>query len=88
MLNNGLDELPAKKLVEGKENLACLPLYYEGGEGEADELAYDVYAICVTKGQDELLAAINEVLAELLEEDENGVTGVQKLVNKHLGLEE
>ena len=42
----------------------------------------------MTKGQDELLAAINEVLAELLEEDENGVTGVQKLVNKHLGLEE
>lgn len=82
-----IDELPAKKLVEGKENLACLPLYYEGEEGEEDELAYDVYAICVTKGQDELLAAINEVLAELLEEDENGVTGVQKLVNKHLGLE-
>ena len=83
-----IDELPAKKLVEGKENLACLPLYYEGGDGEEDKLAYDIYAICVTKGQDELLAAINEVLAELLEEDENGVTGVQKLVNKHLGLEE
>lgn len=82
-----IDELPAKKLVEGKENLACLPLYYEGEEGEEDKLACEVYAICVTKGQAELLAAINEVLAELLEEDENGVTGVQKLVNKHLGLE-
>ncbi len=81
-----IDELPAKMLVEGNEGLACLPLYYEGAEGEADELAYDEYAICVTKGQDELLAAINEVLAELLKEDENGVTGIQKLVNEHLGI--
>ena len=69
-----IDELPAKMLVEGNEGLACLPLYYEGVEGEDDELAYDEYAICVTKGQDELLAAINEVLAELLKEDANGVT--------------
>ncbi len=82
-----IDELPAKQLAAGNENLACLPLYYEGGEGEADELAFDEYAICVTKGQDELLAVINEVLTELLEEeDENGVNGVQQLVNKHLGL--
>ncbi len=79
-----IDELPAQMLVKGNSNLACLPLYYEG---EEDELAYDSYAICVTKGQDELLKAINEVLAELLKEDSNGVTGVQKLVNKHLGLE-
>ncbi len=82
-----IDELPAKSLVKGKENLACLPLYYEGGEGEEDELAYDQYAIAVTKGQTELLAAINKVLDELLKEDENGVNGIQKLVNKHLGLE-
>jgi len=82
-----IDELPAKMLVAGNEDLACLPLYYEGGEGKADELAYDVYAICVTKGQDELLAVINEVLDELLKEDENGVSEIQKMVNKHLGLE-
>ncbi len=82
-----IDELPAKMLVEGNEGLACLPLYYEGGEGAEDELAFDSYAICVTKGQDELLAAINEVLTELLKEDENGVNEIQKLVNKHLGLE-
>lgn len=81
-----IDELPAKMLVEGNEGLACLPLYYEGGEGEADELAFDEYAICVTKGQDELLQAINEVLTELLEKDAEGVTGIQKLVNKHLGI--
>jgi polar amino acid transport system substrate-binding protein len=81
-----IDELPAKMLVEGNEGLACLPLYYEGGEGEADELAYDQYAICVTKGQDEILAAINEVLTELLKEDANGVSGIEALVNKHLGI--
>ena len=82
-----IDELPAKMLVQGNEGLACLPLYFEGGENVDDELACDKYAICVTKGEDELLAAINEVLAELLKEDENGVTGIQALVNKHLGLE-
>lgn len=82
-----IDELPAKELVKGKSNLACLPLYYEGGEGEDDELAFDEYAICVTKGETEILNAINEVLTELLKEDTNGVNGVQKLVNKHLGIE-
>lgn len=82
-----IDELPAKELVKGKSNLACLPLYYEGGEGEGDELAFDEYAICVTKGETEILNAINEVLTELLKEDTNGVNGVQKLVNKHLGIE-
>ena len=81
-----IDELPAKKLVEGKENLKCLPLYYEGEEGKEDILACDSYAICVTKGQDEILNAINKVLEELLVKDENGLTGVQKLVNKHLGV--
>lgn len=76
-----IDELPAKQLIAGKDNLACAPLYYQGGENENDEAAIDTYAICVTKGQDELLAAINEVLAEL------GESGIQALVNKHLGLE-
>ena len=75
-----IDELPAKKLIEGKSDLKCAPLYYKGAEGEADEAAVDTYAICVTKGQTELLKAINDVLAELGEE------GVQKLVNKHLGI--
>ena len=77
-----IDELPAKQLIEGKSEYKCAPLYYQGGEGEADEAAVDTYAICVTPGQDELLAAINEVLAEL------GKDGIQKLVNKHLGLGE
>lgn len=75
-----IDELPAKKLIEGKTEYACAPLYYQGGDNEADEAAIDSYAICVTKGQTELLTAINEVLAEL------GKEGVQALVNNHLGL--
>ena len=75
-----IDELPAKKLIEKEESLTCAPLYYKGGEGEADEAAIDSYAICVTKGQTELLKAINEVLAEL------GEAGIQALVNKHLGI--
>lgn len=75
-----IDELPAQQLIKGNAKLACAPLYYQGGEGEADEAAVDTYAICVTKGQDELLAAINAVLEEL------GKEGVQALVNKHLGL--
>jgi polar amino acid transport system substrate-binding protein len=75
-----IDELPAQQLIKGNANLACAPLYYYG-EGEADTPATDTYAICVTKGQDALLTAINEVLAEL------GTTGIQALVNKHLGLE-
>ncbi|MGI6759000.1 MAG: transporter substrate-binding domain-containing protein [Bacilli bacterium] len=80
-----IDELPAKKLVQGKSNLRCLPLYYQGENG-VDELAFDEYAICVTKGETALLKAINEVLEELLKEDEDGINGIQKLVNKHLGL--
>ena len=79
-----IDELPAKKLVEKKDELSCLPLYYEG---ETDEAAYDEYAIAVTKGQTELLNAINEVLTELLVEDENGNTAIDKMVSEHLGIE-
>lgn len=75
-----IDELPAKKLIEGKSNLKCAPLYYKGGEGEKDSPATDKYAICVTKGQTELLKAINEVLAEL------GKEGIEALVQKHLGV--
>ena len=77
-----IDELPAKQLSESNSSLDCLPLYYDG---ITDTKAYDEYAICVTKGHKELLNTINEVLDELLIEDENGINGVQKLVNSHLG---
>ena len=77
-----IDELPAKQLIADKDEYKCAPLYYKGGDGEADEAAVDTYAICVTPGQQELLDAINEVLAEL------GTEGIQALVNEHLGLED
>ena len=79
-----VDELPAKKLIAGKNELSCLPLYYEGDE--EDELAYDEYAIAVTKGEDELLKTINSVLEELLIEDEYGIDGIEKMVSSHLGI--
>lgn len=75
-----IDELPAQKLVEKNDTLECKPLYYKGDEGEDDEAATDVYAICVTKGETELLKAINEVLEEL------GEAGIEALVQKHLGV--
>ncbi len=76
-----IDELPAKKLVEGKDDLTCAPLYWKGEDGEADEAACDTYAICVTKGETEILNAINEVLDEL------GKEGIEALINKHLGIQ-
>lgn len=82
-----IDELPAKKLVSKNDNLECLPLYYEGTEGSNDILAYDEYAICVTKGQTKLLNTINEVLDELLLENNEGVSGIDRLVTKHLGVD-
>lgn len=80
-----IDELPAKTLVANNDGLACLPLYYKGATPEEDDAAVDEYAIAVTKGQTELLEAINEVLEELLEtKDENGNNGIQQMVMRHL----
>lgn len=82
-----IDELPAKTLVENNEGLACLPLYYKGATVEEDEAAVDQYAIAVTKGETELLDAINEVLQSLMDQkDENGNNGIQQLVMKHLDI--
>ena len=82
-----IDELPAQFIVDKNAGLKCLPLYYKGGEGEEDTPTEEQYAICVTKGNTELLDAINEVLAEMLVEDDNGQSEVIKLVMKHMGME-
>ena len=80
-----IDELPAKTLVSNNSGLACLPLYYRGETPEEDEAAVDEYAIAVTKGQTELLDAINAVLGELLKQvDESDNNGIQQLVMQHL----
>ncbi len=75
-----LDELVAKQLVSNNPSISCAPLYYQGNGEIEDEVAMDVYAICVTKGEDALLNAINEVLDEL------GEVGINALIAKHLGL--
>jgi polar amino acid transport system substrate-binding protein len=82
-----IDELPAQFITDKNDGLVCLPLYYAGGEGEEDSPTEEQYAICVTKGNTELLEAINAVLEEYLVADENGENQIQKLVMKHMGLE-
>lgn len=71
-----VDELPAKYITSKNSGVVCYPLHYD-----AETATTEAYAICVTKGNDELLNAINEVLAEL------GTDGVNALVSKHFGLE-
>ena len=83
-----IDELPAQYIVSKNSGLKCLPLYYSGSDGEADAPVEEQYAICVTKGSDALLVAINEVLEEMLVVGENSKTQVEELVMKHMGLDE
>lgn len=81
-----IDELPAQYIVDKNQSLECLPLYYAGADGEEDFPTEEQYAICVTKGNTELLDAINSVLAEMLVDDGNGSNQVLDLVMKHMGL--
>lgn len=76
-----VDKLPASYIVDKNDGYSCAALYYAGSEGAAPSPTEESYAICVTKGNDELLNAINEVLAEL------GDAGVEELIRKHMGLE-
>ena len=76
-----VDKLPASFIVDKSSDFECAALYYKGGEGEADVPTEESYAICVTKGNEELLKAINEVLAEL------GEDGIEALVKRHMGIE-
>ena len=82
-----IDELPAQYIVSNStKGFVAYPLYYSGAEGEADEPVIEDYAIAVTKGDTELLDAINAVLAELLVEDENGLSQIEKMVMAHMGM--
>ncbi len=83
-----VDQLPAQYIVSNStKGFKCYPLYYSGAEGEADEPVIEQYAIAVTKGNTELLNAINEVLAELLVKDSNGQTQIEKMVMAHMGMD-
>ena len=82
-----VDQLPAQYIVSNSsKDFVCYPLYYSGAEGEADEPVIEHYAIAVTKGNTELLDAINAVLAELLVEDADGKTQIEKMVMSHMGM--
>ncbi len=81
-----VDELPAQYIVNNSSKFKCFPLYYEGTDGEADSPVEEQYAICVTKGDTELLNAINAVLDELLVKGSDGKTKVEKMVMEHMGM--
>lgn len=81
-----IDELPAQFIVSKSSSLKCVPLYYSGETVADDAPVEEKYAICVTKGNTELLDAINKVLTQLLVVDkETGTTEIEKLVMKHMG---
>ncbi len=79
-----IDELPAKYIVSKNSALKCVPLYYAGETDADDAPVEEQYAIAVNKGNDKLLAAINEVLEELLVKDANGQSEIEKMVMKHM----
>ena len=72
-----VDKIPAEYICKNNSNYKCTALYYD-----AETATEEQYAICVTKGNTELLKAINDVLKEL------GEDGINALVSKHLGLGE
>lgn len=81
-----IDELPAQYIVSKNDKLRCVPLYYSGETDAKDAPVEEQYAICVTKGNTELLTAINEVLTDLLKKDASGKTQIEKMVMDHMGL--
>lgn len=83
-----IDELPAQFIVSKNSNFVCVPLYYSGETDAEDAPVEEKYAIAVTKGNTELLDAINAVLTEMLVEDDKGESQVEKLVMEHMGFGE
>lgn len=79
------DELPAKLIVSKNANLEALPLYYMGATIGEDYPVEESYAIAVNKEKTELLEAFNAVLAEMLTEDSEGKTEIDRLVLKYMG---
>ena len=82
-----IDELPAQYIVANSDTLKCVPLYYAGETDAEDAPVEEQYAICVTKGNTELLNAINEVLEDLMKKGADGKTEIDKLLMKHMGLD-
>lgn len=74
-----VDQLPAEYIVSKNDNLLCLPLYYAGATEAEDAPVMEQYAICVTKGNSELLNAINEVLDDLIKSGK-----IEEMVMSHM----
>ena len=82
-----VDKLPASYIVSKNDDYVATALYYKGEDGEADYPTAEQYAICVTKGNTELLDAINSVLSEMIADvDDKGENAVDRLVAKHFNL--
>ncbi len=80
------DELAAQFIVEKNPGLQALPLYYSGATREEDYPVEESYAIAVNRDKTELLEAFNEVLAEMLTKNEGGLSEIDRLVLKYMGL--
>ena len=81
------DELPAQFIISKNPNLSALPLYYAGATSAEDYPVEESYAIAVNKNRPELLAAFNSVLTEMLEKDTSGLSTIDRLVLKYMGLQ-
>ncbi len=82
------DELAANFIVSKNPTLVAVPLYTQGETIEEDEAVAESYAIAVNKEHPELLAAFNEVLSEMLVKDSKGISEMDRLVIKYMGLAE
>ena len=80
------DQLAAEFIVAKNSDLAAAPLYYQSATIEDDYPVEESYAIAVNKEKTELLAAFNAVLAEMTLENSDGVSEIDRLVLKYMGL--
>lgn len=81
------DQLAAEFIVKGNDQLAAVPLYYNGATPAEDYPVEESYAIAVNKDKTELLEAFNLVLSEMLTKDSEGYSEIDRLVLKYMGLE-
>ena len=77
------DELVAKMIVAKNPQLIAEPLYYYDNDGA--KIVQEEYAIAINKNRPELLEAFNEVLAEMLVKDQDGLSEIDHLVLKYTG---
>lgn len=83
-----IDELAANFIVEKNPGLAAVPLFVKGETVAEDYPVEESYAIAVNKSRTELLEAFNEVLAEMITKNAEGVSEMDELIIKYMGLAE